>query len=93
MSRDFGSGAGGTGADIVLNIGPNSWPGIFLTDKLEGVILAKMSGQGMVVFVAEYSEPEIIGFRDVDEVIGVSEINLGIHLTTAQRIKEVGDER
>jgi len=34
MSWNLGSGTGGTGFDVVLNIGAYTGPGIFTSDKL-----------------------------------------------------------
>lgn len=69
MSRNFGIGAGGTGTDVVFDIGPDAWPSVAVTDKLKGTVLAKMTREGMVVFVPEHSEAKIIGFRYVDPVV------------------------
>ncbi|KIJ19515.1 hypothetical protein PAXINDRAFT_69224, partial [Paxillus involutus ATCC 200175] len=56
VSRGFGSGAGSTGTDIVLYECPESWPSIFPTNQLVGLILSEMSGQGVVVLVSKYTE-------------------------------------
>ncbi|KIJ12764.1 hypothetical protein PAXINDRAFT_82279, partial [Paxillus involutus ATCC 200175] len=56
VSQGFGSGTGSTGTDIVLYKCSESWPSIFPTDQLKGLILSEVSGQWMVVLVLKYTE-------------------------------------
>ena len=46
-----------------------SRPGIIAADEVHCLILTRMSREDVVVFVAENSEPEVIGIRDVYETI------------------------
>ena len=49
----LGSHTGGAGLAIVLDEGVEEQPSINVTDKLKGLVLAKVSRDGMVVFVEE----------------------------------------
>ena len=45
--------AGGAGLAIVLDKGMEEWLSVVVTDELKGLVLAKVSGDQMVVFVEE----------------------------------------
>ena len=47
----LGSHTGGAGLAIVLNEGTEEWPSVVIMDELKGLVLAKVSGDQMVVFV------------------------------------------
>ena len=49
----LGSHTGGAGLAVVLNEGVEEQPSIVITDKLKGLVLAKVSRDWMVVFVEE----------------------------------------
>ena len=55
--------------DIVLDEGADARPGVIPADELECLVVAKMAGEGMIVLVAEDTEPEIARVGDVDAVI------------------------
>ena len=55
--------------DIVLDEGADARPGIIPADELECLVVAEMAGEGMIVLVAEDTEPEIARVGDVDAVI------------------------
>ena len=46
-----------------------SGPGIVATDEVSGLILTGMSGEDMIMLVAEDSEPEVVSVGNIDEVI------------------------
>ena len=48
-----------------------SRPGIIAADEVHCLILTRMSGEDVAMLVAENSEPEVIGVRDVYETIVV----------------------
>ena len=47
----LGLHTGGAGLAVVLNEGVEEWPSIVIMDKLKGLVLAKVSGDQMVMFV------------------------------------------
>ena len=49
----LGSHTGGAGLVVVLNEGMEEQPGVVVTDELKGLVLAKVSGDRMVIFVKE----------------------------------------
>ena len=49
----LGSHTGGAGLAVVLNEGAEEQPSVVITDKLKGLVLAKVSRDWMVVFVEE----------------------------------------
>ena len=53
MTLWLGSPIGGAGLAVVLNKGAEEWPSVVRTDKLKGLLLAKMSRDQMVMFVEE----------------------------------------
>ena len=53
MTLWFGSHTGGAGLAIGLNEGAEKWPSVVITDKLKGLVLAKVSRHRMVMFVEE----------------------------------------
>ena len=52
-----------------MNEGSEEQPSIVVLDELKGLVLAKVSGSWMVMFVEEYAELEIIGVGDKDLVL------------------------
>ena len=73
MSLGIGSHTGGARLDIFLDKFTESWPGIIAMDEVNGFRLARMSGKDVVVLVTEDTEPEIVGIRDVDQVVVTEE--------------------
>ena len=53
----------------ILDKFTESGPGIVATDEVGGLILTGMSGEDMVMLVAEDSEPEVVSVGDINEVI------------------------
>ena len=47
----LGSHTGGAGLAVVLNESAEEWPSVVITDKLKGFVLAKVSGDQVVMFV------------------------------------------
>ena len=58
---------------MVLNEGSEEQPSIVVLDELKGLVLAKVSGSQMVMFVEKYAESEIIGVGDDDSVLVLEE--------------------
>src|SRR5271168_2771574 len=54
---------------IFLDKFTESRPGILTTDEVNGFILTRMSGKDMIMLVAENTEPEIVGVRNIDEIV------------------------
>ena len=65
----FGSHTSCTRFTIFLDKFVESRPGIIAVDEVHCLILTGMSREDMVVLVAENSELEVIGIRDVYETI------------------------
>ena len=45
------------------------WPSVVVMDELKGLVLAKVSGDQMVVFVEKDAQSEVVGVGDVDAVL------------------------
>ena len=52
-----------------MNKGSEEQPSIVISDKLKGLVLAKVSRNWMVMFVEKYTELEIVGVGDEDLVL------------------------
>ena len=65
----LGSHTCGAGLAVVLSEGVEKRPSIVISDKLKGLVLAKVSRSRMVMFVEEYVESEIIRVGDEDSVL------------------------
>ena len=52
-----------------MNKGSEEWPSIVVSDELKGLVLAKLSGSWMVMFVEKYAESETIGVGNEDSVL------------------------
>ena len=65
----FGSHTSCTRFTILLDKFTESRPGIIAMDEVHCLILTGMSREDVVVLVAENSEPEVIGIRDIYETI------------------------
>ena len=52
-----------------MNEGLEPQPSIVISDELKALVLAKVSGNRMVMFVEKYMESEIIGVGDEDSVL------------------------
>ena len=73
MPLGFGSHTSGARFDVLLDEFTESGPGIVTTDEVNGLILSGVSGEDMVMLVAEDTEPEVIRVRNIDEVIMAEE--------------------
>ena len=73
----LGSHTGGAGLAVVLDEGAEERPSIVITDELQGLVLAEVSGDRVVMFVEKDAELEIIGVGDEDSVL-VSEETFGV---------------
>ena len=71
MPLGFGSHTSCTRFTIFLDKFTEFRPGIIAADEVHCLILTRMSGEDVVMLVAENSEPEVIGIRDVYETIMV----------------------
>ena len=69
MHLGFGSHTSCTGFTIFLDKFTESRPGIIAADEVHCLILTRMSGEDVVVLVAENLEPEVIGIGDIYETI------------------------
>ena len=69
MTLGFGSHTSCTGFTIFLDKFTESRPGIIAADEVHCLILTGMSREDVVVLVAENSEPEVVGIRDVYETV------------------------
>ena len=71
MPLGFGLYTSCTRFTIFLDKFAESRPGIIAADEVHCLILTGMSGEDMVVLVAENSELEVIGIGDIYETIMV----------------------
>ena len=71
MPLGFGLHTSCTGFTIFLDKFMESGPGIIVADEVHCLILTGMSGEDVVVLVAENSELEVVGIRDIYETIVV----------------------
>ena len=71
MPLEFGSHTSCTIFTIFLDKFTESRPGIIAVDEVHCLILTGMSREYMIVLVAESSELEVIGIRDVYETVVV----------------------
>ena len=69
MPLGFGSHTSCTRLTIFLDKFTESRPGIIAVDEVHCLILTRMPGEDVVMLVAENSEPDVIGIRDVYETI------------------------
>ena len=60
MTLWLGSHAGGAGLAVVLDEGAEERPSIVVTDELQGLVLAEVSGDWVVMFVEKEAELEVI---------------------------------
>ena len=70
MPLGFGSHTSCTRFTIFLDKFGESRPGIIVADEVHCLILTGMSGEDVVMLVAENSEPEVVGIRDIKRVVG-----------------------
>ena len=73
MPLGFGSHTSGARFDVLLDEFTESGPGIVATDEVIRLILSGVSGEDMVMLVAEDAEPEVIRVWNVDKVIVMEE--------------------
>ena len=69
MPLGFGLHTSCTRFTIFLDKFTESGPGIIAADEVHFLILTRMSGEDVVMLVAENSELEVIGIRDMYETI------------------------
>ena len=60
MTLWLGSHTGGAGLAVVLDEGAEERPSIVVTDELQGLVLAEVSGDRVVMFVEKDAELEVI---------------------------------
>ena len=73
MPLGFGLHTSCTRFTIFLDQFTESRPGIVAADEVHCLILTGMSGEDVIVLVAENLEPEVIGIGDVYETVVVEE--------------------
>ena len=56
----LGSHTSGAGLAVVLDKGLEERPSVVILDELKGFVLAKVSGEWLVVFVEENAESEML---------------------------------
>ena len=71
MPLGFGLHTSCTRFTIFLDKFAESGPGIIAADEVHCLILTRMSGEDVVMLVAENSEPEVVGIGDIYESIVV----------------------
>ena len=71
MPLGFCSHTSCTRFTIILDKFTESRPGIIAADEVHCLILTGMSGEDVVMLVAENSELEVVGIRDIYETIVV----------------------
>ena len=69
MLMRLDSAADRAGVAIILNEVTHAGPGIISADQLEGLILAVMAREGMVVLVPEYSESKVVVVQDIKPLV------------------------
>ena len=69
MPLGFGSHTSCTGFTIFLDKFAESGPGIIAADEVHCLILTGMSGEDVVMLVAENLELEVVGIGDIYETI------------------------
>ena len=69
MPLGFGSHTSCTRFTIFLDKFAESGPGIIAANEVHCLILTGMSREDVVMLVAENLEPEVIGIRDVYEIV------------------------
>ena len=65
MTLRLGLHTGGAELAVVLNKGLEERPSVVVMDQLKNLVLAKVSGDQMVVFVEKDAQLEIVRVRDV----------------------------
>ena len=74
MSRCLVTATNGAGFDVVADILAHLQPSIVLSDQFQGVVLAKMSSQNVVMIVLKDMEMEILGVWDIDVIIKMKDV-------------------
>ena len=69
MLMRLDSAADHAGVAIILNEVTHARPRIISVDQLEGLVLAVMACEGMVVLVPEYSESKVVVVRDIKPLV------------------------
>ena len=90
MSLGLSSHTSCTRLAIFLDKFAESGPGIVATDEVNGLILTGMSGEDMIMLVAEDLEPEVVSVGNIDEVI-MSEKTICSNGPSGLRILKVGN--
>ena len=73
MPLRFGSHTSGARFDVFLDKFTESRPGIVVMDEVNGFILSRVSRKDVVMLVAENTELEVVGVRNVDKVVMTEE--------------------
>ena len=90
MSLGLSSHTSCTRFAVFLDKFTESGPGIVATDEVNVLIPAGMSGEDMIMLVAEDSELEVVSVRDINEVI-MSEKTICSNGPSGLRILKMGN--
>jgi len=77
MPTRLDSAADCAGVAIVLYEVAHAGPGIISVDQFNGLVLAIMAHERMIVLVLEYSESEVVVVRDVKPLVEEEHAILG----------------
>ena len=77
MPTRLDSAADCAGAAVVLYEVAHAGPGIVSADQFDGLVLAVMACEGMVMLVPEYSEAEVVMVRHVKPLVEEEHAILG----------------
>ena len=69
MSLRFCSHTSSARLNIFLHKITESRPSVVTTDEVNGLILARVSREDMVMFVMENTEPEVVSIRNINEAV------------------------
>ena len=60
MAQCLFPSAGSGRLDIIFDEGPDAWPGIFASQEFQCMVLPKVPGEGVVMFVLEYPQMKVV---------------------------------
>lgn len=69
MTQSFGSATSSAGLAKLGNIGAKTRPSVLASDEVGGLVLSKMTCQGMIMMLLEDAESEIINVQYIDKIV------------------------
>jgi len=69
MPTRLDSAADCAGVTVVLSEVAHAGPGVISADQFDGLVLAVMAHEGMVVLVLKYSESEVIVVQNIKSLV------------------------